>query len=523
MSIRFRILSGFLVVTALLAAVAGFGMTRFASANASARKLDTQTFEALSQAQAYQAALYAVLTDAATLSGGTASDKAQALQDLPNALRDQTTHLTALGNVPMPPAAFAMYKQIAQNTSSMTRLLNSGLGLKIPLADPSAPTISVNNAGPLLNGEKATIAKLVALLNAKRVQVRHQLETNYTHTRNLQLIILLVGVALAAGLGWVLSSQIVKPVRQAAETFDLVATGDLTPRLPVKSNDEIGTMSKAFNATLDQLSGLLSTIDNAADKLAVEASTLTGRSDSVADATASVAIEATAAASDAESVGLGMGSLAASSEEMSHAIAAISQHASQASQVASEAVEVAGRARETVSQLGVSSEQIGQVVKLIESIAEQTNLLALNATIEAARAGEAGKGFAVVANEVKELSQQTGSATREIATSIDAIQHDAEQAVGAMSGIASIVESIDELQTSIAAAVEEQSATAGEMGRAVSAVSESAQEIVRRIGTVSGAVDEASVAMTANKQGAEQLREMSAELTQATGAFRFNR
>jgi methyl-accepting chemotaxis protein len=349
--------------------------------------------------------------------------------------------------------------------------------------------------------------------------------TSYTHSLNLQLAILLVGVALAAGIGRVLSSQIVRPVRKAAEIFDQVATGDLTPRLPVKSRDEIGAMSRSFKASLDQLSGLLSTIDDAADRLAAEATTLTGRSDSVADTTARVATEATAAAADAdaESVGLGMGSLAASSEEMSHAIGAISQHASQASQVASEAVEVAGRARETVSKLGVSSEQIGQVVKLIERLPSRptcwrsTPLSRPPVPARQVRASRSSR------TRSRSCPSRPVSATREIATSIDAIQHDAEQAVGAMSGIASIVESIDELQTSIAAAVEEQSATAGEMGRAVSAVSESAQENVWRIGTVSGVVDEASVAMTANKQGAEQLREMSAELPEATGAFRFTR
>jgi methyl-accepting chemotaxis protein len=523
MSIRTRIMSGFLIVTVLMAAVAVFGMTRFASANAAAKKLDTQTFEGIAQAEAFQASLYAVLVDASTLSGGKPSDQAQALKDLPTTLKEEGIHLTALSKVPLPANAYALYKGIAQDTSSMTRLMNSSLGLKIPLVDPSAPTVTVDDAGPLLNGQKAKIAKLVNLLTTKRLQVRHQLATDYTHTRNLQIVVLLVVGLLALGFGWLLSSQIVRPVRKAAEIFEKVATGDLTPRLDVKSKDEIGAMSKSFNATLDQLSDLLSTIDGAADKLAAEAGTLTERSDSVAHATSSVATEATAAATDAQSVGHGIGTLAASSEEMTHAIAAISQHASQASTVASEAVEVAGRARATVSQLGVSSEQIGQVVKLIESIAEQTNLLALNATIEAARAGEAGKGFAVVANEVKELSQQTGSATREIATSIDAIQRDAGEAVGAMSGIASIVESIDELQTSIAAAVEEQSVTAGEMGRAISVVSESAQEIVRRIGTVSDAVDEASVAMTANKEGAQHLRAMSTELTDATGAFTFRR
>jgi hypothetical protein len=75
----------------------------------------------------------------------------------------------------MPADAYPLYKQIARSTSSMTRLMNQYLDLKIPLVDPSAPAISAAGANDLLNGEKATMAKLVALLSAKRLQVRHQL------------------------------------------------------------------------------------------------------------------------------------------------------------------------------------------------------------------------------------------------------------------------------------------------------------------------------------------------------------
>ncbi len=141
----------------------------------------------------------------------------------------------------------------------------------------------------------------------------------------------------------------------------------------------------------------------------------------------------------------------------------------------------------TVSSLGESSAEIGNVVKVITSIAEQTNLLALNATIEAARAGEAGKGFAVVANEVKELAQETARATEDIARRVEAIQSDTTGAVDAINRISAIIERINDFQTTISSAVEEQTATTAEMSRNVTEASTGAVQIAKNIAGVAQA------------------------------------
>lgn len=155
------------------------------------------------------------------------------------------------------------------------------------------------------------------------------------------------------------------------------------------------------------------------------------------------------------------------------------------------AVSQANQTNDRIKDLGESSAEIGQVIKVITSIAQQTNLLALNATIEAARAGEAGKGFAVVANEVKELARQTAKATEEISQKIEAIQSSTGGAITAIKSIGETISKINEISTTIASAVEEQSAATSEISRNVAEAAKGTAEVSNNITGVSQAADEA--------------------------------
>jgi methyl-accepting chemotaxis protein len=172
------------------------------------------------------------------------------------------------------------------------------------------------------------------------------------------------------------------------------------------------------------------------------------------------------------------------------------------------------------ARLGESSRQIGDVVKLISSIAEQTNLLALNATIEAARAGEAGKGFAVVANEVKELAQETARATEDIARRVETIQADTGSAVGAIEEVASIISRINDHQLTIAAAVEEQTATTAEMDRNVTDAASGSGDIATTIAGVATAARSTSASAEESRRAAADLAQVSGRLQSLAAQFR---
>jgi len=185
------------------------------------------------------------------------------------------------------------------------------------------------------------------------------------------------------------------------------------------------------------------------------------------------------------------------------------------------AVTVAATTNETVSKLGESSARIGEVVKVITSIAQQTNLLALNATIEAARAGEMGKGFAVVASEVKDLSEETAKATEEISQRITAIQADTAGAVKAIGRISSIIQQINEFQTSVASSVDEQTATTSEMNRNVAEAAAGSAQIAENIGTVAQAAQDATRDAADAQREVDELTRMAADLRSLVSKFRY--
>jgi methyl-accepting chemotaxis protein len=173
--------------------------------------------------------------------------------------------------------------------------------------------------------------------------------------------------------------------------------------------------------------------------------------------------------------------IATGAEEFSTSIQGITASTSSAVTDTAKAAAAADDANVRISKLSESSAQIEDVSKLISSIAAQTNLLALNATIEAARAGEAGRGFAIVAGEVKTLAGRTTEATEQITSAIRAIQSDSTNVTASIAQIVNVIGRIETVQTTIASAVEEQSATAAEMSLSIAAVASVAQSSLEAV------------------------------------------
>ncbi|MGX6600859.1 methyl-accepting chemotaxis protein [Micromonosporaceae bacterium Da 78-11] len=321
---------------------------------------------------------------------------------------------------------------------------------------------------------------------------------------------------LMATAGYILSRRIGGPVRDVTTALK---DGDLTVTVPVHTTDELAVMATSLNAATARLRDTIgSQMGRAAVTLPAAAEELSAVSTELQSAAADAAAKATTATTATEDVNTGVQSIAAGAEQMSASISEIASNAAQATEVARQGVTVAQRTTDQVTELGAASAEIGDVVRLITSIAEQTNLLALNATIEAARAGELGKGFAVVAGEVKELAQQTAKATEEITQRIAAIQGSSGSAAQAIGEITEVIHRIGDYTTTIASAVEEQTATTGGMSRTVAEAATSSGDVVH---TVSGVAEVAADGARATQQAALDLTRLASELTNLVNGFRY--
>ncbi|MFN6497841.1 MAG: methyl-accepting chemotaxis protein [Nostoc sp. DedQUE01] len=300
-----------------------------------------------------------------------------------------------------------------------------------------------------------------------------------------------------------------------------VAQGNLSQEIEASNAGEFKQLTNNANQMITSLKSSIKQMTEVATAVASSSEELTAVSKEMTQNAEQTAEQATLASASAEQVSQNTNTVAIAVEEMNASIREIAKTVTEGSKVTIEAVKTAERTNQTINKLAQSSIQIGKVIKVITAIAGQTNLLALNATIEAARAGDAGRGFAVVANEVKELAKQTANATEDISQRIEAIQTDTNDAVAAITQITGIINQINDLQNTIASAIEEQTATTNEISRNIAEAAKGTSDIAKNIRIVALNTQTTTAGTSNTLEAATELSRMAVDLHKVVNQFKY--
>jgi len=397
-----------------------------------------------------------------------------------------------------------------------TAMLNA-----VKTGGPTAFAIAVGAAQPALDEAINRLEAEETLVNAEADAIASQSASEGSAAIRTSLIALGVGLVVVIALALFAANVMRRQVAQVKQVADALAIGDFTVVAGIDTRDEVGRMGHALDTATENLRATMERVAGSAASVAAAAQQLAAGNNQVAAGAEEMSARAGVVSTAATEVSRNLVDVSSGSEEMTASIREIAHSTAEASRAGLQAVEAARAANEQIGRLGISSQEIGNVVKVITQIASQTNLLALNATIEAARAGEAGKGFAVVAGEVGELARETARATEDIAMRVEAIQDDAQGAVAVIAQIAEIVQRINEHQSTIASAIEEQTATTNEMGRNVSDAAAGSEEIAGGIETVALSAATSSQVLGQVSAAVSDLSALAEELKQRVASFTY--
>ena len=364
----------------------------------------------------------------------------------------------------------------------------------------------VRTTGPLYSEAYRLNQALLKLQQQVAEAEHHDAVATFERFRLIAALATLLGVALAALVGWLLARAIAEPMRAAVLAANAVAGGDLGIAIDVRRNDEVGQMMQALARMVERLREVMARVQTASATVSTESGELHREVANLSQRT--------------EQQAANLEETAATMEELTSTVRQNAENARQANDMAAAASAVAARGGRavaevvgTMGEISASSKRIADIIGVIDGIAFQTNILALNAAVEAARAGEQGRGFAVVATEVRSLAQRSGAAAKEIrdliAESVRSVDSGSRRVADAGTTIDEVVRSVERLaaiMNEITAASREQSSGIDQISTAVAQLDQITQQNAGLVHAAAGTT--------------EALEGQARSLADALGSFR---
>jgi methyl-accepting chemotaxis protein len=351
-----------------------------------------------------------------------------------------------------------------------------------------------------------SVQQLVAMQHANIAATARTIKERADSSETVIAMLAVWSVLLGAVSSWLLTRGIVRPIREAVQLAETVASGDLTRQIDATTNDETGQLLRALRHMNDSLVRIVSEVRGGTD-------TIAGASGEIAAGNLDLSARTEQQAASLEETAASMEQLTGTVRQNADNARQANQLAITASNVATEGGAVVSQVITTMGSINDSSRKIVDIIGVIDGIAFQTNILALNAAVEAARAGEQGRGFAVVASEVRTLAQRSAAAAKEIKSligdsvdKVDAGTKLVDQAGATMEQVVESIRRVTDIMTEITHATQEQTVGIEQVNQSIVQMDEATQQNA-------ALVEESAAAATS-------MQEQAAKLAQVVGVFK---
>ncbi|MCP1182549.1 methyl-accepting chemotaxis protein [Paenibacillus sp. 1781tsa1] len=564
LTIRGKLLTGFLAVVILLVFVSVYALVQIHSMSGKANEVDQTWMPSVSLLGKMNGDISDVERLALAIIVEQNEDESakmnEALQLLLTKIEDERKQLQAL--IANNEAALKLYNDFSTNydayVAKMPAFIEFGLNNNY---DESSRLHT--EAYPLWYTANDSITKLINLGNEGSDAATNESVSLAENTFNVILAVTIFAFLVAMFIAFFIASIISRPIKKMNEAAMAIASGDLTgEKIVLKNKDELGTLANSFNTMSGNLREMIESVSMTSEQVAASSEELlasaeqnTQASEQISQTVEELAVGTSDQVDIVKRSSQAMNEMALGSEQIAELAQSVSVSAVDAANQSSEgnmiiqqAVEQMGSVRnsiasltELVTGLGERSAEIGTITEVINNIARQTNLLALNAAIEAARAGEHGRGFAVVAGEVRKLAEESSTSAQRITDLVQLIQKDTDHAVQAVKVNSSETEAGIEMVTAagqafeqisdavnkvageiqeVSAGSEEMSASTTEVVGYVSQISNIAGEAAGGVHNVSAATQQQLASMEEIASSAGSLSKMAEELQEQINKFK---